>query len=66
MERKTLDLPDKLKEEPTTTFGYPLPKGIHEFLILREYHNTERHYTKTSRSIAGERNDQLDDDYNGD
>jgi hypothetical protein len=66
MERKPLDIPDKLKEEPTTTFGYPLPKGIHKFSILREYHNTERHYTKTSRSIAGELNDQLEDDYNGD
>jgi hypothetical protein len=84
MEKKTLDTPDKLKEEnkqeftrndkyyasesgnnPTTIFGYPLPKDIHEFSILREYNNTERHYAKTSRSIAGERNDQLDDDYNG-
>jgi hypothetical protein len=78
MEKKTLEIPDKLKEEnkqeftrndkyyasesgnkPTTTVGYPLPTGIHEFSIIREYQNTERHYTKTSRSIGGERNDQL-------
>jgi hypothetical protein len=84
MEKKTLEIPDKLKEEnkqeftrndkyyasesgnnPTTRFGYPQPKAIQEFSIIREYHNTERHYTKTSRSIAGERNDKLDDDYNG-
>jgi hypothetical protein len=84
-EKKTLEIPDKLKEanelefacndkyyasesgnNPTTaTFGYPLPQGIHEFSTIREYRNTERYYTKTSRSIAGERNDQLGDDYNG-
>jgi hypothetical protein len=51
--------------DPTTAFRYPLPKGIEECSITREYHNAERYYTKTSRLIAGERNDQLDDDYNG-
>jgi hypothetical protein len=32
--------------DPTTAFRYPLPKGIEECSITREYHNAERYYTK--------------------